>query len=208
LRAGWRVALFIVVPSVAGLLGVALCAESVEGGSGVGISFDIEPAQPSETDDITVLATASFPMSCYELTGVSSDLSAGISIKLEIAQTALICPAVFQAISVPVELGRLEPGVHDIEVGANVELLCEGPICESEGIAISTMFAVVPSGDVDCDMGVGSIDAVLVLQYVARLIGALDCESAGDVNEDGAVVVTDAALILQHSAGLLEDLPV
>lgn len=64
-----------------------------------------------------------------------------------------------------------------------------------------------PLGDVDCDGVVNSIDAALVLQLVAGLIGSLPCPDAADVNEDGLINSIDAALILQYVAGLIPSLP-
>ncbi len=58
-------------------------------------------------------------------------------------------------------------------------------------------------GDVDGDGTVSSIDAALVLQYGAGLLGSLPCQSSADVNGDGHIDAIDAVLILQFSAGLL-----
>ena len=62
-------------------------------------------------------------------------------------------------------------------------------------------------GDVDCDGSIDSIDAALVLQLTAGLVGSLSCEENADANEDGRVDSIDAALILQLTAGLLANLP-
>ena len=62
-------------------------------------------------------------------------------------------------------------------------------------------------GDVDCSGEVTSIDAALVLQFVAGLLGALPCQDAADVNESGDINSIDAALILQLTAGFFESLP-
>ncbi len=67
--------------------------------------------------------------------------------------------------------------------------------------------AVVP-GDVNCGGTVDAIDAALVLQLSAGLIGLLPCGGAADVSQDGTVNSIDAALILQYSAGLIPALPV
>jgi hypothetical protein len=50
------------------------------------------------------------------------------------------------------------------------------------------------------------IDAALVLQLGAGLLGALACQHNADVNDDGAANAIDAALILQYAAGLLATL--
>jgi len=63
------------------------------------------------------------------------------------------------------------------------------------------------AGDANCSGGIDSIDAALVLQLVAGLVGSLPCEENADANEDGAVNSIDATLILQHIAGLLPTLP-
>ncbi len=65
-----------------------------------------------------------------------------------------------------------------------------------------------PYGDVDCSGVIDSIDAALVLQLDAGLVGSLSCEQNADTNGDGAINSVDAALILQHTAGLLFHLPV
>ena len=63
-------------------------------------------------------------------------------------------------------------------------------------------------GDVDCSSEVNSIDAALVLQFDAGLLGEAPCESQADVNLDGFINSIDATLILQLDAGLLDRLPV
>lgn len=64
------------------------------------------------------------------------------------------------------------------------------------------------TGDVNCDGSVDSIDAALVLQLGAGLIGALTCGENADANADGTINSIDAALILQFNAGLIQTLPV
>ena len=61
-------------------------------------------------------------------------------------------------------------------------------------------------GDANCDGSVNAIDAALVLQFNAGLVGSLPCEDAADVNGDGDITSVDAALILQLTAGLLDSL--
>ena len=67
--------------------------------------------------------------------------------------------------------------------------------------ATPTPILPVLPGDVDCDGNVTSIDAALVLQFVAGLLDELSC--SGDVNLDGVTNAIDAALILQIDAGFL-----
>ena len=64
-----------------------------------------------------------------------------------------------------------------------------------------------PVGDVNCNGDVSSIDATLVLQLVAGLVGSLSCEQNTDTNADGSVNSIDATLILQFVAGFLTSLP-
>lgn len=58
-------------------------------------------------------------------------------------------------------------------------------------------------GDADCNRIVNSIDAELILQYVANLIASVPCPSDADVNHDGIINAVDAELTLQMTAGLL-----
>jgi hypothetical protein len=62
------------------------------------------------------------------------------------------------------------------------------------------------TGDVDCSGSVNAIDAALILQFVAGLLGSLPCPDAADTNGDGNINSIDAALILQFSAGLIGSL--
>ena len=61
-------------------------------------------------------------------------------------------------------------------------------------------------GDANCNGAVDSIDAAVVLQFVAGLLGSLACAEAADANGDGSINSIDAAIILQFVAGLLSDL--
>ena len=65
------------------------------------------------------------------------------------------------------------------------------------------------AGDVNCDGSVTASDAELLLQYTARLPGALPCPDGGsdDMDGDGYLTSIDAAIILQFVAGLLDSLP-
>jgi hypothetical protein len=60
-------------------------------------------------------------------------------------------------------------------------------------------------GDANKDGTVNSIDAALVLQYSAGLIGSINPRA--DANQNGTVNAIDATLILQYVAGLISHLP-
>ena len=62
-------------------------------------------------------------------------------------------------------------------------------------------------GDVNCDGGVESVDALQLLQFGAGLISTLDCPDAGDVNGDDLMNAADAMLILQSVAGFIVGKP-
>jgi hypothetical protein len=64
-----------------------------------------------------------------------------------------------------------------------------------------------PVGDANCDRRVNSIDAALVLQFGAGLVGSLACENEADANRNKVVNAIDATLILQFVAGLVGRLP-
>ena len=61
-------------------------------------------------------------------------------------------------------------------------------------------------GDVDCNGTVTSIDAALLLQFIAALTDTLPCENNSDVNDNSSVDAIDVTLILQFTAGLLDSL--
>jgi alpha-tubulin suppressor-like RCC1 family protein len=62
-------------------------------------------------------------------------------------------------------------------------------------------------GDANGDGNVNAIDASLILQRGAGLVGGLTCNAQADVNGDGSVNAIDASLVLQYAAGLLDQLP-
>ena len=61
-------------------------------------------------------------------------------------------------------------------------------------------------GDVNCDRVVDAVDATLLLQFDAGLVGTLACLENSDTNGDGRKNSLDAALVLQFSAGLISRL--
>ena len=75
---------------------------------------------------------------------------------------------------------------------------CSGGSCD---------FAPFRNGDANCNLETNSIDAAIVLQFNAGLIGALACPAAADVDGNGLADSRDAVLILQFVAGLIEALP-
>ena len=92
------------------------------------------------------------------------------------------------------------------------------PTSPSTGTAVPTSTPTSPStatarpslpGDINCDFAVTAVDAALILQLEAGLIGpaSLACVDAGDVNGDGVAGAIDAALILQFTANLLRNWP-
>jgi len=66
--------------------------------------------------------------------------------------------------------------------------------------------AVGMLGDANCSDETDAIDAMLVLQLNAGLLGSLSCQQNADVNGDSRVDSIDAMLILQYTAGLLDQL--
>ncbi|MEX0787012.1 MAG: dockerin type I domain-containing protein [Dehalococcoidia bacterium] len=66
-----------------------------------------------------------------------------------------------------------------------------------------TATAQLVPGDANCDDSVTAVDAALILQLIAALLGSLPCRPQADVNADGAVTAVDAALVLQMVAGLI-----
>jgi hypothetical protein len=58
-------------------------------------------------------------------------------------------------------------------------------------------------GDANCDGVVNSVDALIVLQFVARLRTSVPCPDLADVDDNGRISAIDAALILQIHAGLI-----
>jgi hypothetical protein len=66
-----------------------------------------------------------------------------------------------------------------------------------------TPFLCHPYGDVNDNGSIDAVDAALILQFQAGLIGDLPNIVGADVNIDGIVNAVDAAIILQAEGGLL-----
>ena len=96
-----------------------------------------------------------------------------------------------------------------INVAAAIELTCGEPPPTATATFTTTPSATPPQlvGDTSCDGVVNSIDALLLLQFDAGLLGSLPCGQNADANEDGVVNAIDATLILQFDAGLIDTLP-
>ena len=84
----------------------------------------------------------------------------------------------------------------------------EGTACKGKtaGFGVSTNIGTL-IGDVNCDGVVDPVDAQILLQFIAGLIGALPCPQNADVNESGSTNASDAQLILQFNAGIIDSLP-
>ncbi len=78
-------------------------------------------------------------------------------------------------------------------------------IVQPAGVATPTPTPGGLIGDANKDGTVNSVDAALVLQYSAGLIGSINPRA--DANQDGTVNAIDATLILQYVAGLISHLP-
>ena len=107
------------------------------------------------------------------------------------------------------ELRGLRPGRAVIAFYVSIV----APLCDECEPSFKTIFIggraieVMPRpGDVDCNTTADSIDAALILQFAAALVGELPCQDVADVNDDGSVDALDATLILQFAAGLLDSL--
>lgn len=66
-----------------------------------------------------------------------------------------------------------------------------------------------PNGDANCDGSADSLDALLILQFVAQLIerSQMRCFDSASVSPGGGVNSLDALAILQSEAGLIGALP-
>jgi hypothetical protein len=81
--------------------------------------------------------------------------------------------------------------------GVSGQVNVNGVSCGNPGVLL---------GDANCNGSVNAIDAALILQISAGLLGELNCEDNADANENGSIDSIDAALVLQFVAGLLGSL--
>ena len=107
------------------------------------------------------------------------------------------------------ELLAVRSGEASVTVRVSVELTwCDECAPRSNPVFVlgrSIDVKALP-GDVNCDVQANSIDAALILQFAAALVGELPCQDVADVSQDGSVNAVDATLILQFAAGLLDTL--
>ena len=64
------------------------------------------------------------------------------------------------------------------------------------------IYIVTARYDVNCDGASTTVDALLLLQFIAGVAPTLECQQAGDANDDGSIDALDAAIMLQFDAGL------
>jgi alpha-tubulin suppressor-like RCC1 family protein len=80
--------------------------------------------------------------------------------------------------------------------------LGDGSAVDRDGASPRRVWLFSDRGDADCNDTISSLDALLVLELVAGLIGELPCPAAS-AGADAPITSTDALAILQFSAGLL-----
>ena len=81
------------------------------------------------------------------------------------------------------------------------------PTLAANGEATPPPPAPADAGDVSCDGVTDSIDAFLLLAFLAGLSHSLPCGALADANSDSTVTTEDAQVILQFDAGLIRSLP-
>jgi len=76
-------------------------------------------------------------------------------------------------------------------------------ITDPDGLVLSGH----PNGDANCDRTTNSLDALVILQYVAALIPDVPCPFQAYVDREPGLGASDALAILQAEAGLIPGLP-
>jgi hypothetical protein len=78
-----------------------------------------------------------------------------------------------------------------------------GGLLGARGAAAESSGASLLPGDFTCDDSSDSIDALVMLQYVAKLTPYPKCKSLADLDGNGELSAVDATLVLQLDAGLV-----
>ncbi|MGH7484194.1 MAG: dockerin type I repeat-containing protein [bacterium] len=141
--------------------------------------------------------------------GAPGELSLGCAIGIDAepsAYTGVLFRVAFQCppTSTSPAMVTLDNGLNNTDL-VDPSFAAHGEV-GNESLSINCGGATSAPGDVNCDTSTNAIDAALVLQFSAALVGSLTCSDNGDVNNDGSVNSIDAALILQFVAGLVTHL--
>ena len=182
-------------------------------------TVEMEPAKPRVRDSVklTVFAEGSggLPQYLLELDGDESNPALRLKSDELVIESQLGVPVSY-------ELNAIATGEATLQLSVNYEVVnCPGT--GGEGcvfffdteqapeivVIVDEMAPVIippvprPFGDANCDSAVTPTDATIILQLVAGLVDAVECEELADVNGDGTLDAVDAALTLQFIAGLI-----
>ncbi|MCH8815509.1 MAG: S8 family serine peptidase, partial [Chloroflexi bacterium] len=144
----------------------------------------------------------------------NTEVAPGVARVTGIAIPSLEGPAVladltFRAVGEPGSASTLDVQLIDFTDDDLEDLVLTTVVTDGE-IAIADIPIeeppLIPSGDVDCDDDVDSVDALFVLKFLASM-GEPDCIVAGDVDCDTDVDAVDALKIIQHVANIPVTLP-
>ena len=204
------------------VLALALCLVGI----GAGVATGIDPVDAAGPGKITVSSSAITGQNGKALVmGVNMQgvPPAGACVFLDsdsysLAPTVLIdtpgqggpCggstpETVFPAGTYTVSAGIYMPGSQTPERQVQAEVVVDGDkTVKLDGAAL----APGATGDVNCDGGIDSVDALFTLRRVANIKPFADCIAAGNVKCDDDTDSVDALIILRHVAALLSALPV